>query len=253
MYQIIKVGENNLADYPQVVCFINPKNEYHGLKIGWLKKRFAEGLTIQLLQLHEDNKIIGFIEYVPGEFAWRAVNAAGYLFIHCMWIYPNVNKRKGLGSALIEAAVKEAREKKMKGVAVITSNGSFMAKRDLFEKNGFEIVEEKEGFQLLALQQNGQIQGLSFRNNSETLAKLHGWHIHYSGQCPWVSRFIEEIRPIMAQQGLNITIKELISADEAQHAPSIYSTFNLVKDGQLLADRYISVTRFRNILSKAGK
>lgn len=34
----------------------------------------------------------GFIEYLPGEHAWRAVHADGYLFIHCLWV---VGKSKG--------------------------------------------------------------------------------------------------------------------------------------------------------------
>jgi len=27
MYKIIEINENNLSDYPQAICFINPKQE----------------------------------------------------------------------------------------------------------------------------------------------------------------------------------------------------------------------------------
>jgi hypothetical protein len=30
----------------------------------------------------KNGRPVGFIEYIPGEFTWRAVNAAGYLVIH---------------------------------------------------------------------------------------------------------------------------------------------------------------------------
>lgn len=33
-------------------------------------------------------------------------------------------------------------------------------------------------------------------------------------------------------------------------APSIYATFNLINNGKLLADHYISLTRFNNIIKK---
>lgn len=72
----------------------------------------------------------------------------------------------------------------------------------------------------------------------------------YSNQCPWVARFVEEVKPILKEKGLNPAIIELKSAKEAQKAPSLYSAFNLIYNGKLLADRYISTTRFKNIIEK---
>ena len=82
---IIPVDETTIAHYPKgPSCFLNPKNEGYQIKLEWLKKRFAEGLTIKVLYAEEEQKVVGFIEYVPGEKAWRAVDAKGYLFIHCI-------------------------------------------------------------------------------------------------------------------------------------------------------------------------
>jgi len=248
--KIIEINENNLSDYPQIICFINPKHEHYGLKIGWLTKRFKEGLKIKLLQTEIDRKITGFIEYIPGDHAWRAVNAKTYLFIHCLWVYPNKNKNKGLGSVLVDEVITDAKKQQMSGVAVVTSNGSFMAKKDLFIKNGFELVEEKDGFQLLVKFFSKKTIKPHFTHDEKALEKYQGWHIIYSKQCPWVARFIEEVKPIIKNQSLKITFHEIISAKEAQQSPSIYSVFNLIKDGQLLADRYISTTRFLNIIKK---
>jgi len=248
MYQIIDVNQNNLSEYPQVVCFINPKNEYHGLKMTWLKDRFKEGLKIKLLQT-DDKKISGFIEYTLGDNAWRAVDAKNYLFIHCLWIYPNKNKNKGFGTALVNEVIKDAVSLKLNGVAVITSEGSFISKKDLFIKNSFSIVEKKDGFQLLVKNFNEKVPLPYFSNNND-LNKYQGWHIVYSKQCPWVARFIEEVKLILLKEKIKINFYEITTAKEAQSAPSIYSVFNLIKDGNLLADRYISVTRFTNILKK---
>ena len=250
MYKIININKKNLMDYPQVICFINAKNPYFNLKIDWLAKRFAEGLIIRLIHLDDSRKIAGFIEYIPGEVAWRAVSAKDYMFIHCIWVYPNENKQKGFGSTLIEEAVNDAKRMNMRGVAVVTSDGSFMAEKDLFLKNGFKVVDEIKNLQLLAMQFGKDKPSLSLNNTAETLAGFRGWNIIYTRQCPWVARFIEEIMPIIRQEGIEVELKELTTAREAQQAPSVYATFNLVKDGRLLADRYISVTRFKNILAK---
>lgn len=146
--------------------------------------------------------------------------------------------------------IDEAQQQKKNGVAVITSDGSFMAKKDLFLKNGFELVTEKDGCQLLVKKFDHQAQLPYFTNDEQSLKKYAGWHIIYSPQCPWVARFIEEVKPLIQKEKLTINIKPLTSAQEAQHAPSIYAVFNLIKDGQLLADRYISLTRFLNIIRK---
>jgi len=128
-----------------------------------------------------------------------------------------------------------------------------MAEKDLFLKNGFKVVDEIKNLQLLAMQFGKDKPSLSLNNTAEPLAGINGWQIIYTRQCPWVARFIEEIIPIIRQEGIEVEFKELTTAREAQQAPSVYTTFNLVKDGRLLADRYISATRFKNILAKEGK
>jgi ribosomal protein S18 acetylase RimI-like enzyme len=100
--------------------------------------------------LEKERKCIGFIEYIPGEYAWRAVDAQGYLFIHCIWISPNKYKRTGYGSLLIQECIKDAKKEGKYGVAVVTSEGPFMAGKDLFIKNEFEsIAKVKPSFELM--------------------------------------------------------------------------------------------------------
>ena len=90
----------------------------------------------------------------------------------------------------------------------------------------------------------------SINNWEAELKKYSGLTMIYSKQCPWVVRFIEESKPILAKEGLKCDVIELKSASQAQKAPSLYSSFNLIHNGKLLADRYISTTRFMNILKK---
>ncbi|MFC2163543.1 YoaP domain-containing protein [Acidobacteriota bacterium] len=54
-------------------------------------------------------------------------------------------------------------------------------------------------------------------------------------------------------EGYLIKLEWLKTAEQAQSAPSIYGVFNLIYDGTLLADHYISKTRFKNIIKKKIK
>lgn len=247
---IVGVTSENISQHPQAVCFINPKHELYHKKIGWLGEQYKNGLKIKLLYLEGEKRPVGFIEYVPGEYCWRSVNAEGYMFIHCLWINGKKHQHKGLGTLLIDEAEKDA--KGMRGVAVVASDKSFMANREIFIKKGYNIVSESGKEQLLAKSFNkGPLP--SINNRESELKSYQGLNIIYSKQCPWVARFMEEVRPILKEKNLNPEITELKSAVEAQNAPSLYSAFNLIYNGKLLADRYISTTRFLNIIKKELK
>jgi hypothetical protein len=247
---IIEVGPENLAEYPQVICYINPNHKHHHLKIDWLKQRFKEGLKIKLLYLEGEKKPVGFIEYVPGGYCWRAVNAKGYMFIHCLWTYGKNNQHKGLGRMLLEQVEQDAKD--MLGVAAVASGGAFMANTSIFIKNGYKVAAESGKDQLLLKKfKEGPLP--SILNWQAELAKYQDLTIIYSRQCPWVARFVEEIKPVLKKEKLEAHIIEMKSAAQAQKAPSLYAVFNLIYNGKLLADRYISVTRFYNIIKKEVK
>jgi hypothetical protein len=245
---IIDVNRENIEEYSPT-CFLNPKNEGYTKKRDWLKKRFSEGLKIKVLFDETDKKVHGFIEYIWGENAWRAVEAKDYLFIHCIWINPNSYKNKGYGSDLIEECIREAAGKQ--GVAAIASDDAFMATKDIFLKNGFKIIQEDGKQQLLVKPIKKEILP-KFKDYKKQLGKYKGWHIVYSHQCPWVSRFIHELDKKTIDQ-LKIKLTELKTPKQAQNAPSIYSVFNLIHDGKLLADHYISSKRFYNIIQKESQ
>ncbi|MBN2413276.1 GNAT family N-acetyltransferase [candidate division KSB1 bacterium] len=244
---IFEVTTENISEHPQAICFINPKHEFYPKKVDWLKEQFKNGLKIKLLYIKGEKRPAGFIEYVPGEHCWRSVNAKGYMFIHCLWTNGKKYHHQGLGGLLIHEVEKDAKD--MLGVAVITSGNSFMSRNEIFLKNGYSQIAES-GTEQLMVKQFRDGPRPSINNPEKELKEYRGLTIVYSRQCPWVARFIEEIKPILVQENLEPAIIELTTPAQAQKAPSLYGVFNLIYDGKLLADRYISVTRFLNIVKK---
>jgi hypothetical protein len=246
---IVDVTAANIGQHPQAVCFINPQHEHFHHKVDWLKQQFKNGLKIKLLYLAGEKRAAGFIEYIPGECCWRGVSAKGYMFIHCIWTNGKENQRRGLGASLIKAV--EAEAKAMLGVCVLTSDKSFMARREIFLKLGYEVAAESGNEQLLVKQfKAGPLPILHKPQPGTGTGK--GLAIVYSRQCPWVARFIEEAKPILKKMNLAFSLRELKTPAQAQNAPAAYGVFNLLYDGRILADRYISTTRFLNILKAEG-
>lgn len=247
--ELIHVNAGNVGEYG-FFCAKNPKECGYQKKLGWLMQRFAEGLQLNLLR-SASGEDVGFIEYVPAEFAWRPVDAPGYLFIHCIYIAHRDNRGMEFGSQLVCSALEDARKTGKKGVAVLCSDGPWIAGKSLFEKNGFNVTDSLGRFELLV----NQIQPADpprLINWEAHQAEYRGWHLIYAHQCPWHDKAIRELAATAREVGLDLEIMEITDAREARQSPSGFGVFALLRDGKLLADHYISKTRFLNIL-KAEK
>ena len=64
---------------------------------------------------------------------------------------------------------------------------------------------------------------------------------------------LKPISEIAKKEGLKFNVTELKTPKDAQNAPSLYASFNLIYDGKLLSDHYISAKRFQNIINKEIK
>jgi len=219
----------------------------------WVQANARFGLRAKTL-LAPDGQPGGYMEYLPGEFAWRGVDAGGYMFIHCVWIYSKRHQRTGWGSFMIAACIDDAQQAGMSGVAVIVRDGPWLADRRLFLANGFEPVDTAPpDYQLLVRKFSTAAANPAFKKGWEKrVAKYgEGLPIVRSGQCPYVTKLSSEIAETAAREyGITPRVVELNSWREAQNAPTPYATFSLIHNGRLLADHQISRTRFRNIMNQ---
>ena len=233
--------------------FKNPRNEGHQRKTAWLKKRFAEGLRFKILQV--DGVDAGMIEYIPGEHTWRPVEAAGYMVIHCVMISNRKYKGKGYGRRLVEECLTDAQRATMHGVAVVTSNDTWMASRDLFVRSGFECVDTAPpSFELLAKKlRKGPLP--KFKQGWDRTLRQYssGLTIIKSDQCPCTAKCTDDIMQACKTLGLRPQIVELTSGRAARQAPSAYGVFNVIYAGKVVAEHPISGTRFRTIMRKLLK
>lgn len=83
------------------------------------KNRLEEGLVFKKL----DAKGKVFIEYLPAEYAWVPISAAGYTCVNCFWVSGRF-KGQGYGAQLLDACIQDSKEKGKHGIVVISSNKS---------------------------------------------------------------------------------------------------------------------------------
>ena len=252
-FSIVSVNAENVADLG-FFCVKNKKHPGYIAKLLWLQQRFEEGMRIKLVVTNE-GKQAGFLEYIPGEYTWRVIHAPDYLVIHCIWVNSNKFPYKGMASVLLNHCMQDVKVSGKEGVAVVTSDGPWMASKDVFVKNGFAQVDEAQPhFQLLVNQTRGGPLPAFPKNWDERLSQYHDLQLIFTNQCPYIGKAIAELPSVAEQHGIKLHLVELNDAAEArERMPSPYGMINLVYNGQLLADHPISATRFKNILQKELK
>ncbi|MFD2724659.1 GNAT family N-acetyltransferase [Hyunsoonleella rubra] len=246
--KIIEVTPNNV-EKETLFCIKDMKKPEAKSKQKWFEKRYKEGLKLKILKDAND-KMLGFIEYIPASNAWRPVEADNFMFIHCMYIYAKKHRNLGLGAMMLKEAENDAMSKHMDGLCVMTSKGSWMADKRLFEKHGFNQVDARGRFELMSKKWNAQAPDPSLIDWTTKQQNYMGWHLLYADQCPWHEKSVEALLNVAMDHGIDLKITKINTAQEAKNAPSGYGGFNLLYNGKLLEDHYISNTRFRNIIRK---
>jgi hypothetical protein len=255
--QIIDLTPENIANYG--VCGYKDVNKHKELrnKIDWVEEYYPKGLRIKAV-IANDGSYQGMLEYIPGEFAHRPVDAVNYMFIHCIFTgFKNEFKGKGYASRLIAECISDAKMANMNGVAVVTRKGSFMAGDEIFLKNGFTVTDSaKPDFNLLALKFNETAENPTFK--TEVLNDFgkykNGLTIIRSPQCPYTEKNVNAIiQTAEAKFRLKTNLIDLKDAASAQQTPCAFGTFCILFNGKVISYHPISNTRFENIMNKEIK
>lgn len=229
-------------------CIKDIKSPGFKSKQRWFEKRYEKGLRMKILKI--DDKMIGFIEYVPANQAWRPVDAPNFMFIHCITVYSKKDRCKGFGAMLIDEALKEAKSTGLSGVCTMTSKGAWVAEKSVFEQNGFKQVDKRGRFELLSKKWNDSVSDPKLIDWTANQNKYKEWYLSYSDQCPWHEKSAFDLLNTAMDYGIDLKVKKIETAEDAKNAPSGFGAFNLLHDGKLLEDHYISSTRFKNIIKK---
>jgi GNAT superfamily N-acetyltransferase len=245
---LIEVTKANVEETGFFCYMSKRKSEGFRRKLGWVRTRLGEGMRIKMLKLPER----GFIEYLPGEFAWRCVNAKDYMFIHCLWVVGR-SKGKGFGARLLDECIRDAKKAGMAGVVMVTSEGTWLAGKKLLLKQGFRpVAEAPPSFTLMV--KTFRVAPLpSFPRDWDARARRFGkgLTILRTDQCPYLEDATKTLLEAAAEEGMKSRVVELKTAAEVKSlSPSPYGVFNVVLDGRLLSYRYLVKEEFFQMLGR---
>jgi len=244
--KIIDINKKNIDE--QVLFCKKTKTKLAGYKnkVKWMKERFKEGLKYKILIVKEGAKETsrGMIEYIPGEYNWRGIQADGWMVVHCLWVVGK-HKGKGHGFRLLEHAINDAKEAGMYGVVGMTADkGGWLPNKKLYENHGFEkVADQDSNFHLYALYLSEDAPKPKFTPISKVKKKEYseGVTVIYSDQCPYVVDLIDELREEPGGAKVN-AIKLESCKDVHENKIYPYGTFCISCNG--------SISLYKNSLRK---
>jgi len=247
--RIIDVDDSSL-DQHGLFCVKNKRHPGYRAKAAWLSDRFDQGLRIKLVKV--EGKTLGFVEFAPFEASFRVITAPYRLVIHCLWVNSGESGITGLASCLLQEVVAEADRQGLSGVAAVAREGPWMAGDRVFLKNGFGEVDRTDpDYQLLDRVMKPGPKARFPVDWDQRRVRYPEFHLLYTNQCPYIGKIVGDLAAVAKDHGIQLHLHEMNDAAEARSKMvSPYGMFNLIHEGRLLADHAISLTRFKNILTR---
>lgn len=246
---IVTVNETNVEEEGFFCYKSKPKTEGYQRKLTWMKERFSEGMRIQIL--YQGKRSFAFIEYIPGEYAWRAVDADGYMFIHCLWVVGS-GKNKGFATRLLQKCEEDARDDGLHGVAMVTSSQVWLVDNTILLKNGYEVVDQAPpSFDLLVKKFDSSSDPCFPKDWQARAARFgDGITVLRSDQCPYIPNAVISAQKYCSESGIPLQILNLDTADRVRSiSPSPYGLFGIVCNGKLLSYHYLQKKDFNKTIA----
>jgi len=249
---IIEINENNI-DSEHICCAIGNDKENKAraqTKKAWMKEQFKSGLRFK--RLDERGKV--FIEYMPIESVWKPLIGKNYMVINCLWVSGQF-KGKGLSTELLNECIKDAKELKMNGILVVTSNKvkPFLTDKKFYIKQGFEVIDTAVPyFELLALRFNRESENPKFTEKAKIgeCDVKKGFTFIYSNQCVFMEEYVGLLNSIVKDMKEKATIIKLNSSEEAKAKGSPFGTLGIYYNGKFLTHELMTETKFRSLVEK---
>ena len=166
-----------------ICCAMSGKQSF--AKKEWLKQRFEDGLVFY--RSAERGKC--FIEYIPAENAWVPIDAAGWLYINCLWVSGSM-KGHGYSSELLEECLRDAKAQGKNGVCILCAEGrkrEFLADPKFLTHKGFKVSDISDcGINLMYLPLAESAQPPKFKACAKhPKVEENGFVLYYTDQCPY--------------------------------------------------------------------
>lgn len=241
--EFIRVTRENL-EQEHICCAISSNKDCQvSSKKSWLAGRLDEGLVF--LKGNVRGKC--FIEYIPIENAWVPVEGEGLMWIDCLWVSGQLAGH-GYSSQLLDECIRDSRERERRGIAILSADKKrgFLSDPKFLQHKGFQAADEAGFFRLywLPLSEDGappRFRDCVRQPGPEELT------LYYTQQCPFTAKYVPLVEKLAEARGTPLRVVRLETKEQAQSAPSPFTTYSLFWRGRLLTHEILSEKKFEKV------
>ena len=183
------------------------------------------------------------------------IEADGYMYIDCLWVSGQF-KGHGYSNLLLNACIKDSREKGKKGLAGLSSTKKmgFLSDPGYMKCKGFARADTAEPyFELMYLPFAEDAGRPCFRNTVHDHSSMpKGFVLYYTNQCPFTAKYVPLLEDMAKARNVAFQAIHIRSREEAQNAPTPFTTFSLFYDGQFVTHEILSEKKFEKIMVSKG-
>lgn len=247
----IQVTQENL-EQEHICCALADSTDIQvRSKKDWMAHNLANGLVFRKGNVR--GKV--FIEYIPAEHAWCPLEAPGYLFINCLWV---AGKYKGQGNAdaLLQSCIRDGREQGRAGIAVLSSRKKtpYLSDPDFLRHKRFQVADHALGlYELLYLPLTDEAAVPRFGESVRHPApNAKGFALYYTNQCPFTEKYVPLLSAAAQQHNIPLKIIRFETVQQAQQAPSPFTTYGLFHNGVFETGTILTEQAFLKLAAKKG-
>lgn len=249
--ELVTLTPDNI-EQEHICCAISSNKDVQVMsKKNWLRERLDEGLVF----LKCDVRGKCFIEYIPAEYAWIPAEAKGYMYIDCLWVS---GQFKGLGysNLLLAQCIEDSKAKGKKGLVILSSKKKmgFLSDPAYMKHKGFETADAANPyFELMYLPFDENAAKPCFKSIVHEHKNMpEGFVLYYTSQCPFTAKYVPLLESMAKTRNAVFQAIHIQTREEAQNAPTPFTTFSLFYDGQLVTHEILSEKKFEKILISKG-
>lgn len=246
--ELVKLTHDNIEKEHICCAIANNKDVQVMSKKNWLKERFNEGLVF----LKCDVRGKCFIEYIPAEYAWVPVEAKDYMYINCLWVSGQF-KGHGYSNLLLDECIRDSKEKGKKGLVILSSKKKmgFLSDFKYMKYKGFVTADTANPyFALMYLPFDESADKPCFKNTVHEHGNMpEGFTLYYTNQCPFTAKYVPLLENMAQTRGIEFHVVHIQTREEAQNAPSPFTTFSLFYNGEFVTHEIQSEKKFEKILA----
>ena len=130
----------------------------------------------------------------------------------------------------------------------------FLADPKYMGYKGFRTVDTTEPyFELMYLPFEEEASRPRFRDSVRGYEDMpEGFVLYYTNQCPFTAKYVPILENTAKTRDVSFRSVHIQTREDAQDAPSPFTTFSLFYDGQLVTHEILSEKKFDKILTDKG-